>query len=255
MDRASFRNSSSGTSEDAAPTWHDRAAKERRVSVGMTVGALVASLGNPINSLAMHAQLLVRRLEKVGSADANVRESLSTIEAEILRLSRLFAGFRTLELRSPLEPVSTDVPALVHSVIAAVGRRISEQNVALEVEVAPASSSDFFDRERLAQLLGHLLDNALDAMPEGGNLTLETRAADDRLEIVVADTGPGLPEDIEPFEPFATTIAGRDGLGLFFARRIALLHRGTLVYRADPSGTAFELTLPRHRNRGRRRPT
>jgi signal transduction histidine kinase len=239
----------SSGSDERPPVWgpHDVLDRERRVAMGMTAAAVVAGLGNPLNVLAMHAELVARRLARLGPVDERVAESLATMGGEVRRLARLFEGFRAMERRAHVAPIPADVPAVIASVLDAVADRIREVGVAVELELAVASPADVVDPERVAQMLGHLVDNAIDAMPAGGTLALRSRGDASRLEIEVADTGPGLPDEIDPFAAFVGTTPARDGLGLFFAHRIASLHGGSLAHRRDAGETIFTLALPRRR--------
>jgi signal transduction histidine kinase len=91
----------------------------------------------------------------------------------------------------------------------------------------------------------NVLKNAAEAMPEGGVLSIRTGACERSVFLEIADTGCGIPPDLDVFQPFATSKAGVIGLGLTIARHIAEIHDGTIVYKSQGDrGTAFCLDFP-----------
>lgn len=102
------------------------------------------------------------------------------------------------------------------------------------------------DAEQLGQVFANLLRNAIDAMPEGGTLTVASAPRDRRVVVEVADTGPGVPAgEVERiFDPFHTTKPHGTGLGLALAREIVEEHGGTLTCRSQAGGAAFVVSLP-----------
>ena len=109
------------------------------------------------------------------------------------------------------------------------------------------------DRERVRQMLGALVDNALQHTPTGGAVTLEAAAAAGQVELAVTETGPGLPEADQPlvFERFYRAdasrqrAAGSSGLGLAIVRALAEAQRGSVgVTNAEPNGARFWVRLP-----------
>ncbi len=103
------------------------------------------------------------------------------------------------------------------------------------------------DAEKLKQAILNLVKNAVEAMPRGGALTLRARRSDDRALLEVTDTGLGIPEGVDIFEPFATTKPSGTGLGLVIVRQIVSAHGGTVSYASERGrGTVFTVSLPIH---------
>jgi signal transduction histidine kinase len=101
------------------------------------------------------------------------------------------------------------------------------------------------DGERLKQALLNLCKNAVEAMPQGGTLTLRAQASKDEIVLEIVDTGTGIPAEIDIFEAFITTKPKGSGLGLPIVHQIIAAHKGTISYTSDPGkGTVFRLTLP-----------
>jgi len=105
------------------------------------------------------------------------------------------------------------------------------------------------DDEKLKQVLLNLCKNAVEAMPQGGTLTICARNSGRHVRVEVSDTGVGIPAGVDIFEPFLTTKAQGTGLGLTIVRQIVSAHKGALSYHSIPGeGTTFILTLPVSRN-------
>jgi signal transduction histidine kinase len=102
------------------------------------------------------------------------------------------------------------------------------------------------DRAMLRQALLNLVLNALDAMPDGGTLTISSRAENGCFSVSVKDTGPGIPVNIQGriFDPFFTTKGDGTGLGLSIVYNIINLHKGEVGFESDGGGTTFNLKIP-----------
>ena len=101
------------------------------------------------------------------------------------------------------------------------------------------------DGDRLKQVLLNLCKNAVEAMPQGGVLTVRGYTTGDRVVLEVKDTGRGIPEGIDIFEPFMSTKSEGTGLGLAIVQQIVTNHQGALTYTSAPGqGTIFTLVFP-----------
>jgi signal transduction histidine kinase len=101
------------------------------------------------------------------------------------------------------------------------------------------------DAEKMKQVFINLLRNAVEALPDGGMVVIESRQVDGHVEAVVRDNGPGLPEGLDVFQLFVSTKPGGTGLGLSIAQQIVLDHGGQITAgRAPGGGAAFTVTLP-----------
>ncbi|MGE5817936.1 MAG: sensor histidine kinase [Deltaproteobacteria bacterium] len=102
------------------------------------------------------------------------------------------------------------------------------------------------DRDKLKEALLNLLKNSMEAMPTGGKIKITGSASSDMVTIQIADSGTGIPPDIDIFQPFATTKNQGTGLGLVIVRQIVTAHHGTISYFSEPGkGTVFVVSLPR----------
>jgi two-component system OmpR family sensor kinase len=168
-------------------------------------------------------------------------ERLQKLSVDLLDLSRLDSG--SVELHT--EPV--DLAELTRSVAGEFHPRLAEHGTDLMLDVPDEGPSALCDRERVAQIMRILLDNALRHTPEGTDVTVSASRYNGAAELTVADSGPGLPAGArgKVFERFFTGDAARGaGLGLAIARELAERMDGRLVLSGERDVTAFTLELP-----------
>jgi two-component system sensor histidine kinase HydH len=212
--------------------------------VGQVAAGLAHELRNPLTAIKM--------LVQANREDAELQdlpaEDLRVIELEIRRMEDRLNVF--IDFARPPRPERrlVDLKTVVDQTLALVGGRARKQRVALNFEPPPSPVEVEADGEQLRQLLVNLALNALDSMPRGGVLDVEIRpAADGQVEVVVLDTGPGIPARhfARLYEPFFTTKETGLGLGLPVSQRIAHDHGGMLCAANRPQGGArFMLRLP-----------
>jgi two-component system OmpR family sensor kinase len=204
-------------------------------------------LRTPIFSLAGFVELLQdedldeeTRREFLETMSEQVAR-LQKLSVDLLDLSRLDSG--SVELHT--EPV--DLAELTRSVAGEFHPRLAEHGTELVLDVPDEGPSACCDRERVAQIMRILLDNALQHTPEGTDVTVSATRYNGAAELTVADTGPGLPAGARSkvFERFFTGDAARGaGLGLAIARELAERMDGRLVLSVERESTAFTLELP-----------
>ena len=173
---------------------------------------------------------------------------LDSITHEIDRLADVSEEYLQFARLPEFSPAPTDVTLLVEDLAEFAEMEMNRAGV--EVIVAAGSVPSIqVDRKQLRQALLNLIRNALEAMSDGGALTLGATTVDDgkSIEISVSDAGPGVSDSTQSqiFDPFFSTKDGGTGLGLSIARRIAHEHGGDLILRETPGGGAtFALRLP-----------
>lgn len=220
--------------------------QERLAAIGTTAATFAHEVGNPLNGMSLTAQILERRLAKrPAQVEDDILTPLRTLMGEIRRLSLLLDEFRTLARRQTLHYQPLQLAHLVTDVLTTEAPEFE----AADVQVTHQLPSDLpvisADRERLKQVLLNLCKNAVEAMPQGGTLSVSVTHVDSSLQLDISDTGVGIPDGVDIFEPFVTTKAQGTGLGLTITRQILAAHHGSLTCQSTPGqGTRFTLTLP-----------
>ncbi len=218
---------------------------QRLALAGQMAASVAHQIGTPLNVISGYAQML-RAKQEDGSPDA---ERLRTIQEQIARVTAIVQSLLD-HTRLPALALHPLAPGdLVHGLAELVRPSLVGSGIELAVEVAPGLPAVGVDRAQLEQALLNLVTNAVDAMPDGGRLSLAARADGESVELVVADSGDGIPHEDLPrvFDPLYTTKPpGKGtGLGLPILREIVLAHGGTVRLESRPGeGTIATVRLP-----------
>lgn len=220
--------------------------RERLAAIGTTAATFAHEVGNPLNSMYMLAQLLERRLRKQYDAvDESVLTPLHNLMGEMQRLLALLEEFRSLARRQQLQLKPVSLPLLIADLCTTEAPYYAAHNIEVAHEISTDLPLIEADTEKLKQVLLNLCKNAVEAMPQGGTLTVRTHNSSGRLRLEVSDTGVGIPVGLDIFEPFTTTKTQGTGLGLTIVRQIIAAHKGTLNYFTTPGqGSTFTIDLP-----------
>lgn len=220
---------------------------ERLAAIGTTAAKIGHEIANPLNGMYLTVQLLEQRLAKeLAGSDGQIAANVKKLRDEIGRLNQLLQQFRALARRDKFEFRTLRVADLIDDVVmvqqplcASLGIEIEK---CLQTDLPPINA----DRDKLKQAILNLLKNSMEAMPGGGKIKIAGSATSDMVTIEIADTGTGIPPDIDIFQPFATTKNQGTGLGLVIVRQIVTAHHGTISYSSEPGkGTVFVISLPR----------
>lgn len=217
---------------------------ERLVAVGATAAMFAHEVGNPLNGISTTVQMIERDLARAqNGVKPSVFSALGDIKSEITRLGALLHEFRYLARPQRLKQNPVRLDSLIGSVL--MPNAYSERGVILKIDVPDDLPAISVDEERLKQVVANLADNAVEAMPEGGTLTVRAFRDRDELCLELADTGIGISPGVNIFELFTTTKSHGTGLGLAVVRQIVSAHGGRVDYRTVPgSGTIFTVRLP-----------
>ncbi len=223
----------------------DLGAKERLAALGQLAGTIAHELGNPLNSIFGHVQLL----ERQPGLPPDVKSDLAMVHSEVDRMTAVIRRFldSTRGLRPAPEPV--DVGTLFSEALDVTLSAEARARLRITRDVAPDLAGVVTDPSLVRHVVTNLISNAADAMPAGGTLALFAAAPDGDLCIGVRDTGGGIPEGDRRhiFEPFFTTKPrGKGtGLGLVICREIARALKGRIDVESEVgSGSTFTLRIP-----------
>jgi two-component system sensor histidine kinase PilS (NtrC family) len=223
------------------------ASASRLAAIGRVAAGVAHEIRNPLASLSGSIQMIGGDLE--GKLDESGARLMNIIHREVERLNRIVTQF--LDYASPAHPkaVETDISRMVTDMVLLLKsspKELGETTIVEDIEPGLTAS---VDAEQIGQVLWNLARNGLDAMDRNGALTVTARRNDDdTIKIIVADTGPGVPQENREkiFDPFFTTKQGGTGLGLSTSYKIVESHHGRLsVENVETGGARFILRLPR----------
>jgi two-component system NtrC family sensor kinase len=227
---------------------------EKMASMGKMAAVVAHEVNNPLSGILTYAKLLRKW---VGSGQSEherheeAMECLDLIAAESRRCGYLIRNLLSLSRTAPMNLQSTELHDVIDRCLLLVRQQLELNGIEVQQKRAPDLPLVSCDPAQIEQVLLALIMNAIDAMPRGGNLWLETQLSPDETEIQirVRDDGAGIARDLLPqiFEPFMTTKEnGRGvGLGLAISRGIVERHNGHIEVQSELGrGTTFTVTLP-----------
>lgn len=218
---------------------------ERLAAIGELAAGVAHELRNPLTSVKLLLQYATR-----GNKDSRIEANeLILILNEVRRMESTIEGLLDFARKPVLQPLRHNLTETIQRSLNLIEGRRLESRIHVEYEVPSTPVMVLGDAEQLNQVFVNLLQNAIEAMPDGGVLRLEIRPdiVLNSVSIAVADNGNGISESIQHrlFEPFATTKARGTGLGLAISRRIIQQHGGTIRAENLPgSGALFVVELP-----------
>lgn len=245
------------TREHAAE--EDALADERLAAVRTLAAGVAHEIGNPLNAITIHLQLLGRGLRAV--ADPTLRASLQglaeTAERETARLDGILRRF--LAAIRPARPtlVRGNVRDVLDATLRLLAPDMGQRRIDLRTAFPKAVPEIFLDAQQLEQVFFNLLRNALEAVPDGGRIGVTLTVDDAWVNVSVLDNGVGIPAETlgRVFDPYVTTKEKGNGLGLMIVRRIVQAHGGGIDCASRPGeGTCFTVRLPRAERRVRTLP-
>jgi signal transduction histidine kinase len=216
--------------------------------IGQLAGGIAHEINNPLQVILGRVQILQVRNE----GHPEILADLSRVETEIMRIAHIVRSLQNFARQEGGEQKgkAMRLSGLTESVMELVGHRMRRQGIAVErigFEDSPLVSGDL---EELRHVVLNLCLNAVQAMPKGGMLTLETRVHESQAVLEVTDTGPGIrPEDLDKiFDPFFARTGGM-GLGLATGFAVAQRHGGSLhAVGGQTTGAKMRLVLPLYRS-------
>ncbi len=217
---------------------------DRLAAISRISGGVAHEVKNPLNAILLHVEVARAKLQ---NGDTDVGPQMEIISREILRLDRVVKTF--LDFTRPVELSLSHVPLqeLVGEMVELARPQADAARIGIVVKQETEGAEVRIDRDLVKQALLNIVVNAMQAMPDGGELRFESSVADDTAEIRVSDTGLGIPPELRDkiFRLYYTTKKDGSGIGLAMTFRIVQLHDGTIDFTSEPGkGTTFLVRLP-----------
>jgi signal transduction histidine kinase len=219
------------------------------------MGALALNLAheirNPLNAAVLQLHLLDRGVDKLEceqDTKAALKKRTAIVGDEIGRLSRLLTEFLELARPRSLAREPVHVARLVTDVLDLYRDTADARGIDVVRDLAPEGTTLVGDAEKLKQVVVNLVVNAMEAMKQGGTLSVGVIPVGERVQLWVSDTGTGIPPEVieHVFDPFFTTKEAGTGLGLSIVRKIVDQHGGEVRIQTEPGhGARVEISLPR----------
>jgi len=229
---------------------------DRLAAISRVSGGVAHEVKNPLNAILLHVEVARTRLAQ---GETDITPQMDIISREILRLDRVVKTFLDFTRPVELNYKTVALQDVLNEVVELARPQADAGKIRMIVDVAPdgvpfAPNTPFaagaqvrVDFDLFKQALLNVVVNAMQAMPEGGELRFESTVANDMAEIRISDTGTGIPPELREkiFRLYFTTKAGGSGIGLAMTFRIVQLHDGTIDFSSEPGkGTTFVIRLP-----------
>lgn len=216
-------------------------------TIGSLANWVAHEIRNPLTSINVHFELLKSEIEGIKNRPAEVDRFINTLQEEVLRLDRNLSGFLNTGRFPPLAKVPLQINQVIKSVVDFQYPVARLSNVVIQLELEEGLPKIELDEDQFRLALLNLIRNAIQAMPEGGNLKILTRKVENFIEVEITDTGCGIPkEDLDKiFDFLYTTKKHGSGLGLPITQKVVRNHSGKIeVISEKDKGTTFIVRLP-----------
>ena len=216
---------------------------DRLAALGTLSAGLAHEIRNPLSAIKTFVQLLPRKMSNLAFFD----KFQTTVPRELNRINNLIESLLELARPPKLEFEMTSLSDCLSQVEDLYRDKLEAANIALEISREQSLPELWADKEHLVRALSNIVVNGLEAMPEGGSLTVSARELAGRVVLQFTDTGVGMDEATKDkiFNPFFTTKDTGTGLGLAMAHKIIQEHGGDIeVDSVIGKGTTFTLTFP-----------
>lgn len=229
-----------------------REARLRRAESLASLTTLAAGVAheikNPLGSIGIHIQLIQKELAALADEEKErIQGYIDVVNEEVNRLNKIVVDFLFAVRPMNVELEDEDMNSVLADLLEFVRYELEENDIELDADLQEDLPKVQLDDKYFKQAVMNIVKNALAAMPNGGTLQVKTRCRGDNVELIVEDTGEGMPEDVREkiFEPYFTTRDFGSGIGLTLAYKVMKEHMGEISVRSEEGeGTRFILTFP-----------
>jgi two-component system, sporulation sensor kinase E len=221
---------------------------ERLNALTLLAAGVAHEIGNPLNSLHIHLQLMERKVgELEGPAKEELQESINVARAEISRLDSIVTQFLRAIRPSKPQLLAENINTIVEEAVRFFGPEIKDRDMVVEQELRSDLPLVQVDRDQMKQALYNVIKNSLEAMKRRGVLRIRTDMDATHVLVGFKDSGGGISAENlgRVFEPYFTTKTSGSGLGLLIVRRIVREHGGELaIESSEGKGVTLTIRLP-----------
>ncbi|MCH7589733.1 PAS domain S-box protein [PVC group bacterium] len=224
------------------------ARNEKIDSLSLLAGGVAHELGNPINSIGIHLQLIERLVSDLGQKKREkIIDHVLILKEEIRRLDRIIQSFLGAVRPIKGEFEEEDINHIIEEALKIFGPELKHRHIEVKKDLDVTLPGFLMLKTEISQAIINIIKNAMDAMNHGGVLSLSTSIRDDKIVVKITDTGPGIVQEnlSRIFDPYFTTKEFGSGLGLMIVQRILVQHSGHIeVESRQGIGTTFKVILP-----------
>jgi len=217
--------------------------------LGRLAAGVSHEIRNPLAAIFLHVDLLEEELNQPSpNGSAEITQCLTEIRTQLTRLEELVQEYLTLVRVASIQTTPQDLGVAVQTWAAEMQGLAAAHEVSVQCESLTELGQVAFHPSTLRRAVLNLVQNAVDAMPQGGTVTLACQATATHIHLRVQDTGLGIPTERlgQIFEPLYTTKPGGTGLGLYIVQEIVAAHEGEVTVQSmQGQGSIFTITLPR----------
>ena len=232
------------TNGDLMRTQQRLSQAERMAAIGQVTASLAHEIGTPLNAINGHLQLLARNHPNSG----DTQRRLKIINAQLASIVQTVKSLLERTHRRPIAPQSTNVNTIIEELLLLVAPLFESRNIRVSENLDRSLPRVFADHESLHQVFLNLVNNSIEAMPDGGEMEFVTKyiSQAELIEVRFIDSGTGICADAKDhlFEPMWTNKKSGSGLGLAIAREIVVEHGGNIDCMEVPKGAEFRVVLP-----------
>ncbi|MEY2536941.1 MAG: hypothetical protein QOG67_681 [Verrucomicrobiota bacterium] len=221
---------------------------ERLNALTLLAAGVAHEIGNPLNSLHIHLQLMERKIRELDVADkTELQESVDVARAEIRRLDSIVTQFLRAIRPSKPQLLPENINLIVEEAVRFFAPEIKDRDIVVEQELRPDLPLLQLDRDQMKQAFYNVIKNSLEAMKRRGILRIRTAMDETHVTVSFTDTGGGISAEnlSRIFEPYFTTKVSGTGLGLLIVRRIVREHGGEMaIESSEGKGLILTIRLP-----------